>query len=77
MLGEDRQETPQESTQIEVISGLCALYPLIEQRRDSLPGDLNDDLEVESDESSIEDTMHDSISDNEPADAYESSSSSA
>lgn len=77
MLGEDRQETPQESTQIEVISGLCALYPLIEQRRDSLPGDLNDDLEVESDESSIEDTMHDSTSDNEPADAYESSSSSA
>ena len=77
MLGEDRQETPQESTQIEVISGLCALYPLIEQRRDSLPGELNDDLEVESDESSIEDTMRDSTSDNEPAEAYESSSSSA
>ena len=45
----------QDATQVEVVSGLSALYPLIEQRRDSLPRDLNDELESDSDESIIGD----------------------
>ena len=74
MLREDRQEIQQDqdSTQVEVVSGLSALYPLIEQRRDTLPRDLNDELESDSDESMIEDDMH-----NEPADAYGPGLSSA
>ncbi len=74
MLREDRQEIQQDqdSTQVEVVSGLSALYPLIEQRRDTLPRDLNDELESDSDESMIEDGMH-----NEPADVYGPGLSSA
>lgn len=81
MLRENRQErqqtSVQDSTQVEVISGLSALYPLIEQRRDSLPRDLNDELEPDSDESAIEDTGDDTITYNEIADTYESSLPSA
>ena len=58
-----------ESAQVEVISGLSALYPLIEQRRETLPRDLNDELESDSDESII--GVH------EPAHAYEASLCSA
>ena len=57
MLREDQQENQQDSTQIEVISGLSALYPLIDQRRDYLPKDLKDELELESDESVFKDTI--------------------
>ena len=73
MLREDHQEIQQDqnATQVEVVSGLSALYPLIEQRRDSLPRNLND-LESDSDESMIEDDMH-----NDPADVYEPNLSSA
>lgn len=73
MLREDQQEIQQDqnSTQVEVVSGLSSLYPLIEQRRDSLPRDLNN-LESDSDQSMIEDDMH-----NDPADVYGSSLSSA
>lgn len=82
VLREDQQENQQEtssqdSTQIEVMSGLSALYPLIDQRRDSLPKDLKDKLESDSDDSMTEDNIHDNIMDNEPADIYEPSSSSA
>lgn len=66
MLREDRQDNQQDSTQIEVVSGLSALYPLIEQRRNSLPRVLNDELESDSDESMIEATIHDNTSHNEP-----------
>lgn len=55
----------QDSTQVEVVSGLSALYPLIEQRRETLPRDLNDELE-----SIIEDIRHNTIN-HEPANAYE------
>ena len=41
--------------QIEVLSGLSALYPLIDQRRDSLPRDLKDELESDTDDLMIED----------------------
>lgn len=57
VLREDQQENQQDSTQIEVISGLSALYPLIDQRRDYLPRDLKDELELESDESVFEDII--------------------
>ena len=75
VLREDRQENQhqtsnQESTQVEVVSGLSALYPLIEQRRETLPRDLNDELESDSDESIIGDIRHNTIN-HEPANAYE------
>ncbi len=56
MLRGYQQENQRDSKQIEVISGLSALYPLIDQRRDVLPRDLKDELELESDESVVEDT---------------------
>ena len=67
----------QDSTQVEVVSGLSALYPLIEQRRDSLPRDLNDELESDSDESVIGDIRHDNTINHEPVNAYEPNRSSA
>lgn len=77
MLRGDQQETRQDSTQIEVISGLSTLYPLIEQRRDFLPRDLKDELELDSDDSIFEDTIHDYTLHNEPIEAYGPSLSSA
>ena len=82
MLSDDRQENQQQTNiqypkQIEVTSGLSALYPVIEQRRDCLPRDLNDKLEPDSDESITEDPEDDNIIHNEIADTYESSLPSA
>ena len=76
MLREGRQDNQQDATQIEVFSGLSALYPLIEQRRDSLSRDLNDKLEPDSDESITEDTTLDNTTYTEPVGAYESTFSS-
>lgn len=55
---------------IEVFSRLSTLYPLIEQRRDTLTGDLNDILEPDSDESIVEYTTHDNASYNERLRVY-------
>lgn len=77
MLREGQHEVQQDSTQIEVFSGLSALYPLIEQRRDSLSEDLNDKLELDSDESTIGDTTQEDTSRTDPSSVYESSLSSA
>lgn len=63
----DQQESQQDSTQIEVISGLSALYPLIDQQRDVLRRDLKDELELDSDESIFEDSTWDNPSHNEAA----------
>lgn len=76
VLREDRQENQQnmsnqDTTQVEVVSGSSALYLLIEQRRDSLPRDLNDELESDSDESIIEDTTWHNTLHNEPAEPYD------
>ena len=68
-----RQGNQEDWMRIEVISELSTLYPLIERRRDSLPRDLNDELESDSNESITEDTVHDGNSYNEPADVYEPS----
>ena len=67
MLRGDQQESQQDSTQIEVISGLSALYPLIDQQRDVLRRDLKDELELDSDESISEDSTWDNPSHNEAA----------
>ena len=56
--------------QIEVFSRLSALYLLIEQRRDTLAGDLNNTLEPDSDESIVGDTTHDNASYNEHLQIY-------
>lgn len=61
----------QESTQVEVVAGLSALYFLIEQRRETLPRHLNDELQ-----SIIEDIRHSTIN-HEPANTYEPSLCSA
>ena len=71
MLRGDQQESQQDSTQIEVISGLSALYPLIDERRDLLRRDLKDELESDSDESIFEDTTWDNTLHNEPAERYD------
>lgn len=76
MLRGNQQESQQDSTQIEVISGLSAPYPLIEQRRDLLPRDLKDELEFDSDGSIFEDTIYDNTLDNEHSGAYDCSLSS-
>ena len=67
MLRGDQQESQQDSTQIEVISGLSALYSLIDQRRDVLRRDLKDKLELDSDESIFEDITWDDTLQNEAA----------
>ena len=75
MLRGDRQDDQrdtgnQDSTQVEVVSELSALYPLIYQRRDSLPRDLKDELESDSDDAMIDENIHNNI-------IYEPGSSSA
>ena len=45
-------------------------YPLIEQRRNFLPRDLNDKLESDSDESIIENIRHDNTINHKPINAY-------
>ena len=70
------QTSNQESTQIEVVFELSALYPLIEQRREILLRDLNNKLESDFDESIIENIRYNTIN-YEPANAYEPSLYSA
>lgn len=53
------------------------LYFLIEQRRDSLSRDLTQKLDADSNESSVENTIHDDPSHNESTDVYDPSLSSA
>ncbi len=77
MLRGDQQERQQDSTQIEVISGLSTLYHLIEQRHNLLPRDLKNKLEFNSDSSIFEDTIYDNTLDNEHSGAYDRSLSSA
>ena len=77
MLREGRQGNQEDWTRIEVISELSTLYPLIEQRRDSLSRDLNDELESDYNESTPEDTAHDDDSHYDAADVYEPSLFSA
>ena len=75
MLREDRQgnqsqTSNQESKQVEVVSGLSTLYPLIEERRETSPRDLNNKLISDSDESIIGDIGHNTI-DNKPINTYD------